>query len=105
MSHHLASDTEYLRELAEAGMPAYVGLLGPAARRQRIAKELGFATAEKLQARIHGPVGIDLGAVTPEGIALAIVGQIHAWLAGRGPMRSADGSVADFGAAEARMPY
>jgi xanthine/CO dehydrogenase XdhC/CoxF family maturation factor len=28
-------------------------------------------------------VGIDLGAVTPEGIALAIISQIHAWLAGR----------------------
>jgi xanthine/CO dehydrogenase XdhC/CoxF family maturation factor len=28
-------------------------------------------------------VGIDIGAVTPEGIALSIVAQIHAWLAGR----------------------
>jgi xanthine/CO dehydrogenase XdhC/CoxF family maturation factor len=28
-------------------------------------------------------VGIDIGAVTPEGIALAIVSQIHAWLADR----------------------
>jgi len=43
---------------------------------------LGHA-AEKLQNRIRGPVGIDLGAVTPEAIALAIVSQIHAWLAGR----------------------
>jgi xanthine/CO dehydrogenase XdhC/CoxF family maturation factor len=32
---------------------------------------------------MRGPVGIDIGAVTPEGIALAIVSQIHAWLAGR----------------------
>jgi xanthine/CO dehydrogenase XdhC/CoxF family maturation factor len=28
-------------------------------------------------------VGLDIGATTPEGIALSIVGQIHAWLAGR----------------------
>jgi xanthine/CO dehydrogenase XdhC/CoxF family maturation factor len=82
MSHHLLSDTTYLQELAEAGAPAYVGLLGPAARRNRLAKELGL-TADKLQSRIRGPVGIDLGAVTPEGIALAIISQIHAWLAGR----------------------
>jgi xanthine dehydrogenase accessory factor len=82
MSHHLASDESYLRELAEAGVPAYVGLLGPEARRSRIAKELGSAT-EKLRFRIRGPVGIDIGAMTPEGIALAIVTQIHAWLAGR----------------------
>jgi len=88
MSHHLPSDVAYLRELAEAGTPQYVGLLGPAARRRRIAQELGV-TAQKLRARIRGPVGIDIGAVTPEGIALAIVAQIHAWLAGRDALHAA----------------
>ncbi len=83
MSHHLASDATYLRELALAGVPAYVGLLGPEARRSRLAQELG-PVAESLRFRVRGPVGIDIGAVTPEGIALAIVSQIHAWLAGRG---------------------
>ncbi len=82
MSHHLISDAAYLRELADAGVPAYVGLLGPEARRARLAQEIGTA-ADTLKLRIRGPVGIDIGAVTPEGIALAIVGQIHAWLAGR----------------------
>jgi xanthine dehydrogenase accessory factor len=82
MSHHLASDETYLRELAESGAPAYVGLLGPEARRGRLAKQLGPG-AEKLRFRIRGPVGIDIGAATPEGIALSIVSQIHAWLAGR----------------------
>jgi xanthine/CO dehydrogenase XdhC/CoxF family maturation factor len=82
MSHHLPSDVAYLRELAAAGVPGYVGLLGPSARRRRILEELG-AGAEPLTTRIHGPVGIDIGAVTPEGIALSIVSQIHAWLAGR----------------------
>jgi xanthine/CO dehydrogenase XdhC/CoxF family maturation factor len=81
MSHHLPSDVAYLRELAAAGVPDYVGLLGPAARRRRIADELG-TTADTLRGRIHGPVGIDIGAVTPEGIALAIVSEIHRWLAG-----------------------
>lgn len=83
MSHHLPSDEVYLRELAEAGLPAYVGLLGPKARRSRLALELGPLN-EKLSGRIRGPVGLDIGAMTPEGIAVAIVGQIHAWLAGRG---------------------
>jgi xanthine dehydrogenase accessory factor len=82
MSHHLPSDESYLRELAQAGLPAYVGLLGPKARRNRLAKELG-PLSEQLGTRIRGPVGLDLGAATPEGIALSIIGQIHAWLAGR----------------------
>ncbi len=80
MSHHLPSDVAYLRELAEAGVPDYVGLLGPPARRRRIAEELG-AASEKLHSRLRGPVGFDIGAVTPEGIALAIISEIHAWLA------------------------
>lgn len=82
MSHHLQSDVTYLRELAEECTPEYIGLLGPAARRRRIADDLG-STAELLRHRIRGPVGLDIGAVTPEGIALSIVAQIHGWLAGR----------------------
>lgn len=82
MSHHLLSDAAYLHELAIAGAPAYVGLLGPAARRNRLAKELG-AAMDKLNTRLRAPVGIDLGAATPEGIAISIISQIHAWLAGK----------------------
>jgi len=82
MSHHLPSDVAYLRALSAVGAPDYVGLLGPAARRLRIAGELGETGGSLLQ-RLRGPVGIDLGAVTPEGIALSIVSEIHAWLAGR----------------------
>jgi xanthine/CO dehydrogenase XdhC/CoxF family maturation factor len=83
MSHHLPSDEIYLRELAAAGGPAYVGLLGPKARRRRLAEALG-TDMHLLTTRIRGPVGLDIGAATPEGIALSIIGQIHAWLAGRG---------------------
>jgi xanthine/CO dehydrogenase XdhC/CoxF family maturation factor len=89
MSHHLQSDAMYLRELAAAGVPAYIGLLGPEARRNRLAQELTLE-AEQLRFRVRGPVGIDIGAVTPEGIALSIVGQIHAWLAGRGGVAAAE---------------
>ena len=51
-------------------------------RRSRVCQELG-PLGETLKSRVRGPVGIDIGAVTPEGIALAIISQIHAWLAGR----------------------
>jgi len=81
MSHHLNSDAAYLRELATAKTRAYVGLLGPRARRRRLMQEIGNA-ADYLQARLHSPVGLNLGALTPEAIALAIVSEIHGWLAG-----------------------
>lgn len=81
MSHNLVSDVAYLRQLAATSLP-YIGLLGPAPRRQRILAELG-AQAARLDGRLRGPVGLDIGARTPEGIALAIVAEIHAVLSGR----------------------
>ncbi len=82
MSHHLPSDAGYLRSLAQAAAPGYVGLLGPRPRRERLMNELGAAAAG-LGGRLRGPVGLDLGAATPEGIALAIVAELHAYVAGR----------------------
>jgi xanthine dehydrogenase accessory factor len=78
MSHHLGSDLEYLRALARTRIP-YIGLLGPVARRERLLESLG-ADAQALRARLHAPVGLALGGRTPESVALAIVGQIHAFL-------------------------
>src|SRR5690349_15537411 len=40
MSHHLDSDLAYLRALASSAVP-YVGLLGPAARREKLLSDLG----------------------------------------------------------------
>lgn len=92
MSHHLNSDAAYLRALATAKTRAYVGLLGPRARRQRLLQEIGGA-ADFLRAQLHSPVGLNLGALTPEAIALAIVSEIHGWLAGA--QESARGVIAD----------
>ncbi|HEY5559584.1 MAG TPA: XdhC family protein [Steroidobacteraceae bacterium] len=83
MSHHLPADLEYLRALAACPGIAYVGLLGPAARRERLLADLG-ALAADLRQRLRAPLGLDIGARTPEAIALAAAAEIHAWLAGRG---------------------
>jgi len=80
MSHHLDSDRAYLGVLA-ASTIGYVGLLGPPARCARLLAELG-APAASLRGRLRAPVGLDLGARSPSSIALAIVAQIQAHLAG-----------------------
>ncbi len=80
MSHHLPSDLCYLRTLAGATVP-YVGLLGPAARREKLLHDLGD-DARDLRTRLHAPVGLALGGRSPESVALAIVAEIHAFLHG-----------------------
>jgi xanthine/CO dehydrogenase XdhC/CoxF family maturation factor len=75
MSHHLETDRAYLGALAESAVP-YVGRLGPAARRDRLLGNLG-ANAAKLACRLHAPVGLSIGADSPESIALAILAEIQ----------------------------
>jgi xanthine/CO dehydrogenase XdhC/CoxF family maturation factor len=82
MSHHLESDLHYLRGLAASRIP-YVGLLGPAARREKLLGDLG-ADAGRLRSRLRAPVGLDIGGRSPESIALSIIGEVQAALAGRG---------------------
>lgn len=81
MSHNLEADARHLKSLAQSSIP-YVGLLGPAARRRRLLADLG-TDAAKLGDRLYGPVGLDIGARTPEAIAVAIVAEIQAFLTGR----------------------
>lgn len=81
MSHHLESDLHYLRALSRSALP-YVGLLGPAGRREKLLADLG-ADATALLPRLRAPVGLDIGGRAPESIALSIVGELHAAMAGR----------------------
>jgi xanthine dehydrogenase accessory factor len=78
MSHHLLSDLKYLRALAATDI-SYIGLLGPAARREKLLADLE-ADADKIRPRLHAPVGLPLGGRSPESIALSIVAQIHAFV-------------------------
>ncbi len=82
MSHHLDSDRSYLHQLAACRIP-YIGLLGPRLRRERLIKELGQQGA-RIAPRLHGPIGLDIGADSPESIALAILAEIHKTLANGG---------------------
>lgn len=75
MSHHLTTDKIYLAQFADAP-PAYLGVLGPPARRERVLSELG-EIGEKLRPVLRGPVGLDIGADSPEAIALSIAAELY----------------------------
>ena len=66
----------------------YIGALGSrkthAARLQRLA---ALGHGEQALARIHGPVGLDIGALSPAEIALSIMGQVTAVRRGGGTRR------------------
>ena len=75
MTHNFLRDKEYLRSFL-ASPVAYIGMLGPAARTQRLLMELaeeGVEITDEDRARIHGPAGLDLGSEGPEEIAGSIL--------------------------------
>ncbi|MDE3155331.1 MAG: XdhC family protein [Acidobacteriota bacterium] len=80
MNHHLARDRESLR-FALASRTAYVGLLGPRARYERLLSDLaadGYVPAAADLARVRSPIGLALGAETAEEVALSIVSELVA---------------------------
>ena len=80
MTHNFLRDKAYLRSFLGSNV-AYIGMLGPAARTQRLLMELaeeGVVITDADRARIHGPAGLDLGSEGPEEIAGSIVSEIVA---------------------------
>jgi len=78
MSHHFTRDTEYVQALLAANV-AYIGVLGPRARTERMLSDLAAGGAPSNSAdRLFAPVGMDLGGEGPEAIALSIVAEISA---------------------------
>jgi xanthine/CO dehydrogenase XdhC/CoxF family maturation factor len=85
MTHHYVHDVPILRDLLPRRL-GYVGLLGPRKRAERILADLtaeGCSISAEERARLHAPVGLDLGAEAPAEVAHAIVAEILAVLHGR----------------------
>jgi xanthine dehydrogenase accessory factor len=85
MTHHYVHDVPLLRALLVRPR-AYLGLLGPKKRSEKILADLaaaGVAITPAQRARLHAPVGLDLGADTPAQVALAILAEMQAALTGR----------------------
>jgi xanthine dehydrogenase accessory factor len=83
MAHAAAHDRAYLHALLAVPTLRYLGVLGPRRRTLELLADTPTATAGTLPPHVYAPIGLDLGAETPDEIALAIVSEIAAVLAGR----------------------
>ncbi len=81
MNHNFADDQAYLRALLKTPV-AYVGMLGPRQRTERILRNLA-AEGSMDEARVYGPVGLDIGTDGAEQVALAVIAEILAVRSGR----------------------
>ncbi|MEO6732075.1 MAG: XdhC family protein [Ferruginibacter sp.] len=85
MSHDYNTDKNNLVK-ALTGKAAYIGMLGPRSRSEKIWLELaeeGNAISAGDVQRIHAPIGLDIGAVTPEEIALSLIAEVKAFFSKR----------------------
>jgi len=79
-SHNYGRDFAALRHLLQIDLP-YVGLLGPRKRRDQLLNAI-LDDGISIDAELFAPAGLDLGAETPEEIALALIAEIQAVFAG-----------------------
>ena len=80
MNHHLERDRECLRYALTSRTP-YVGVLGPRSRFDKLRRALqadGYVLDPAALSRVRSPVGLAIGADTPEEIAVSILSEIVA---------------------------
>ncbi len=85
MTHNYLDDVALLRHLLPSQI-SYLGILGPKQRTAKLLEELsaeGVHLIDAQLARLHSPIGMDIGAETPEEIALSIIAEIKAAFAKR----------------------
>jgi len=85
MAHDYKTDFNNLRCTLET-KTRYIGLLGPKKRTQKMFDAMikeGNPVSEDNRQRIYSPAGLDIGAATPEEIALSICAEIRSVFANR----------------------
>ncbi len=76
MTHDYNWDKKLLPTILEMSLP-YIGMLGPKKRLRKMDEELDHVDLDNLH-YFHSPIGLDIGAETPEEIALSIAAEIIA---------------------------
>jgi len=92
MTHNYGRDRALLGTLLRSHA-RYVGVLGPRARTDQLLADLAAEGAGPNPAqllRLAAPVGLDIGAETPDEVALAILAEVRAVLSARGGGRLRD---------------
>jgi xanthine dehydrogenase accessory factor len=80
MNHHLERDKESLAFALTANVP-YVGVLGPRSRYERMLSALkgeNRMPSAKVLANVRNPIGVDIGADTPDEIAVSVMSELIA---------------------------
>lgn len=81
MSHNFNYDRAVLKKLLTTDVP-YIGMLGPRKRFDKMQDEFrkdGLHVSPASLERVHAPIGLDVGAETPDEIALSIMAEIKAF--------------------------
>jgi xanthine/CO dehydrogenase XdhC/CoxF family maturation factor len=98
MNHHYERDLNFLAAWLGSDVP-FIGMLGPRRRTAQMLVTLASREVplDRVKHRIHAPVGLDLGGETVEEIALSIIAEIRASVAGRGggPLRNRHAPIHD----------
>jgi xanthine dehydrogenase accessory factor len=83
MTHNYQYDLALLEQLIDSDV-AYIGILGPKSKTKRLIDDLPEGKRlPSLLEKVHGPAGLDLGAETSDEIALSILSEVKAALAGK----------------------
>lgn len=99
MTHNYLRDRSLLPAVLHSSA-FYIGALGPKTRTERLLEEIlsnGSVLSDDQLTRLYAPAGLDIGADTPETIALSIVGEIQSVLTHRdgGYLRNRQGPIYD----------
>src|SRR5882724_10270604 len=74
-----SEDEQCLRAVLALSDPDYVGLIGSKRRTRIVLERLrDTGVSDATLKKVHAPIGLDIGAVTPEEVALAILAEIVA---------------------------
>ncbi len=97
MTHNYVQDLKYLLKIIEFN-PKYIGILGSKKRKNQLENDLFHYKNnlnEEILSKIYSPAGLNIGAITPEEIALSILSEILTVIRNKEPLslRNIEGNI------------